>query len=324
MSDGPSYLVLPVSTLKANASTVFDSLAAGRTVYVAKRGEVVAAFRPYEAVPEGVAAVYASPAAVSAIELTARQLGREVPSTEVSEAANGLASLVTKNGRIYGVLTSATTPPPVTVPDPEAAGALAEAVRSFQEEHPDASLDEVVEMMANWSPSSAATVTDSPYAEDADARVGTSPNLGMDLARWRDRGSRVEDLVHAFFSRVAAVVQPGFGALAPGAAAVVAPAMFKVLYNTAYGNPMAIVREGERSETSGDVVGARTSYVAAVYGPPNPSVGAMWRLADLARREGNADEASTWYGIALDWDSIQTRSTAEQVTVLPPVQIAEC
>ena len=50
------------------------------------------------------------------------------------------------------------------------------------------------------------------------------------------------------------------------------------------------MRQGERFETSGDVVDARTTYVAALFAPPSPSVGAMWRLGDLARREGHPVE----------------------------------
>lgn len=326
MTDGPRHVVLPVSALKTNTTTVFDALAAGRTVYVSKRGEVVAAFRPFEAVPEAIAAVYASPTALSAIELTARQLGREVPSTEVTEAALGLPSLVTRNGRIYGVLTKATAPQPAAVPDPEIAGARAEAVRTFQEEHPDASLDEVVEftMKAMTDPSvGPGFETETSPAVPAHVFVPSSRDVAKDLAGWRKRGSPVEGLVEALLTRIAALLQPGATDPVQTATATVAPAEFRTLYNTTRGNPTAMVRHGERIETTGDVVGARTTYVAAVFAPPSPSVGAMWRLADLSRRAGNTAEASAWYRLALDWDKIEARGSAERLAVMPTVRIAD-
>ena len=59
------YAVLPVSALKSKASFVFEELSAGRSVYVSRHGQVVAAFRPFEAVPKGVAAMYSSPTSLS-------------------------------------------------------------------------------------------------------------------------------------------------------------------------------------------------------------------------------------------------------------------
>jgi antitoxin (DNA-binding transcriptional repressor) of toxin-antitoxin stability system len=45
------YTVLPVSALKTQAKVVFEALKKGQTVFVANRGRVVAAFRPYTSVP---------------------------------------------------------------------------------------------------------------------------------------------------------------------------------------------------------------------------------------------------------------------------------
>ncbi len=322
MSDGVQHIVLPVSALKANATTIFDTLAAGRTVYVSKRGEVVAAFRPFEAVPEGIAAAYASP--LPAIELTARQLGREVPSAEVTEAAEGLPSLVTKNGRIYGVLTPAIAPRPATVPDRDVAGARAEAVRGFQEEHPDASLDDVVEFITNWRAEpgvEADTATKTPRTAPTLPLVQSDRAVSEELDSWRKRGSPVEGLVEALLNSVTALLQPGSDRLV-AAAAVVAPAVFNVVYIATRGNPTAMLRRGERSETTGDIVEARTSYVAAVFVPESPSVGAMWRLGDLARRQGNPAEASAWYHLALGWDDIEAQGSKEKLEILPAVKIA--
>jgi antitoxin (DNA-binding transcriptional repressor) of toxin-antitoxin stability system len=323
MSDGVQHVVLPVSALKANATTVFDTLAAGRTVYVSKRGEVVAAFQPFEAVPEGIAAAYASP--LPAIELTARQLGREVPSAEITEAAEGLPSLVTKNGRIYVVLTPAVAPRPVTVPDRDVAGARAEAVRGFQEEHPNASLDDVVEFTTNWRAQlgvGAPLWAETPRTAPDLALVHSDRDVSKELDSWRKRGSPVEGLVEALLNRVAALLQPGPDRLV-AATAVVAPAVFNLLYSATRGNPTAMVRRGERSETTGDIVEARTNYVAAVFAPESPSVGAMWRLGDLARRQGNPAEAFAWYRLAFGWDDIEARGSKEKLEIMPAVKIAE-
>jgi hypothetical protein len=234
---------------------------------------------------------------------------------------------VTKNGRIYGVLTPATAPRPVAVPDPDAAGARAEAVRTFQEEHPTASLDDIVKFTTNWTgrPGVATSTGIETLQAGPDlAFVRSKLDVTESLARWRKQGSLVEGLVEALLNRIAALIQPGTTRLrAARGPAAVAPAVFGALYDTTGGNATAIVRRGERFEKTGDVVEARTTYVAALFAPSSPSLGAMWRLGDLARRAGNTAEASAWYSLALDWNDIEARGSEEQLEILPPVLIAD-
>ena len=71
---------------------------------------------------------------------------------------------MTKNGRIYGVLTPATAPRPVTIPDRDRAGANAEAVRRFHEQNPDASLDELVVYTASLGDEADSAVEWNPEA----------------------------------------------------------------------------------------------------------------------------------------------------------------
>src|SRR4029079_5408657 len=95
-----NHIVLPISALKGEATTVFDALADGRTVYVSKHGAVIAAFRPFDDIPATVAAAYVMPGADRG-ELTARKMAQAFRSQAVADAAAGLPSLVTKNHVIY-------------------------------------------------------------------------------------------------------------------------------------------------------------------------------------------------------------------------------
>jgi hypothetical protein len=306
MPDVSDYLVLPISALKAQASRVFDALAHGRTVYVSKHGEITAAFRPFEVVPEGIAAAYASPSGFAASEVTARQLGRAVPSAAIADAVGGLPSLVTKAGNVFGVLTAATNPAPAVVPDVERAGARAEAVREYLEDHPDAPLDTIMAITEEWEPNGQPADRRPAVVSAADeiaARVESPDVSGAveeDLRHWRERGSQVEALVETILRSVGRVASTLAPLSVPAVDAL--PDVLISILDAAGRDEVTALRWGERREADNDVIDARAGYVAALIVGATPSRGAMWRLGELARREGYRVEASTWYRFALTYD----------------------
>ena len=82
------HVVIPITQLKQRATAVFDTLAHEQRVYVAKHGHVIAAIDPYPFVPQDVLAAFAAPVAPGASfsELTARHMGRAVPSVTIARA----------------------------------------------------------------------------------------------------------------------------------------------------------------------------------------------------------------------------------------------
>jgi len=305
------HLVLPVSSLKNESRRVFDALTAGKTVYVSKHGKIRAAFRPYEAIPEGVAAAYASPGAPSLHmpEVTARDLGQSVPSKAVSDAAEGLPSLITKDRRLYGMLTAASAPRIDTAPDREQAAARAEAVRVYLEQNPDATTDDVMEFTASQWPDSGQGPDAHPLREampEWDTPSGTDDD-DIDLDPWRALQSPVEDAIERILLNVRGGHMHGtplMKAIADQVRAVGLPEEVKTVLERTHASEVATLREGERSEAADEVVQARTSYFAALCADERPSAAAMWRLADLSRNHGHPHEASAWYQLAMNTQPI--------------------
>jgi len=307
------HLVLPVSSLKNESRLVFDALTAGKTVYVSKHGKICAAFRPYEAIPEGVAAAYASPGAPSLHmpEVTARDFGRSVPSKAVSDAAAGLPSLITKDRRLYGMLTAASTPRVDQAPDREQAAARAEAVRAYLDQHPEATTEDVVDFTsAQWpdrdQDAKALLLHEAMPQWDTQNEAG-GPELGLDS--WRALESPVEDAIEQILLNVRRSEVLGgklMDAISSQVRTVGLPSEVTSVLERTHASEVATLREGERFEAADDVVQARTSYFAALCADERPSTAAMWRLADLSRNHGHAHEASAWYQLALTSEAIHS------------------
>lgn len=295
------YTVLPVSVLKKQSAVVFDTLKAGKTVYVANHGRVVAAFRPASFVPEAFAASATSPY-VETPKVNARVLGRGSVSQAIADASIGLVSIVEKDGRVYGILTPATTPEPTQTPDMDAIGEKAELMRRWREDNPEATIDEV---MAHSQSLNAASVTeDEQQSEWKATAAAASTWLDNDAAikelqHWIDDGSRIEDAVKQ--------IMVDFAKHQAGTSirTVVAKSLLRsAIKETAATSSRCVLRSreaivsGERDQADGHVVGARKKYFEALTGDQQAEVGALFALANLARKEGNHNEAAVWYTMA--------------------------
>jgi hypothetical protein len=308
------YTVLPVSALKKQNAVVFDTLKEGKTVYVANRGRVVAAFRPASFVPAAIAALHTSPY-LNPPTVTARILGHGSVSRAVADASQGLVSIVEKDRRIYGILTPATTPEPSQTPDIDAIGEKAEKMRQFREEYPHATIDEVMEHSRSldlfaaagsdhghdWPLTGAAAIT---QLDDAAAI--------SELKLWKDNGSPIEDIVKRLF--VEFTKRPGGGMIrgdqspVSGLSAHVGAKKIAVItprFRMRAGR--ATIVGGEIEEAAGRVVPARRKYVEALTSDQDAEVGAAFALANLARAEGNLNEAAVWYTMSFLADAARQR-----------------
>lgn len=310
MATEQDYIVLPVSALKDQVTTVFDALKADKVVYVSNRGRIAAAFRPYTFVPEGVAALHVNPNLNLPFTVSARDMGRGVPSKQVSEAAAGLPSIVEKDRNIYGMLTPASAPRPRTIPDPNEVGAKAEAILAYQQRNPSSPIEDVLAFADEGAvPHKEALGAPSWPLGDPEsgiAQLESDDAVDNDLDDWRKQGSDVEDIVKNVFAHLlgtVAAIAHGTPTPVPNlgidSARLVAPsARIKVL-------------SGERQEAAGDTVVARTDYVTALVTEGHPNVGVMWRLGNLARTEGHTAEAARWFRLSLACDAVA--ETAELV-----------
>lgn len=314
MTEDAEYTVLPVSAIKPQTNLIFESLEAGKTVFIAKHSRIVAAFRPVSAIPDGVMALHGSPY-LNVSRVTATHLQKTAPSEEISRAVNGIPSLVEKKGRVFGILTAATAPQPTSPPDLEAISAKSERVRQFQIEHPDASIDEVMAFYDELDDAD----NDSPTPQDWRlSTVGDVDDLRGDMKRWRDKGSTFED-----FTRTVLVIL-GAAVPAPRAVTVIPPLAEQlrgVISAFVAGGPIgrAAVVEGEQLEARKDKVGARAQYLRALGATmltDSPDVGAMARLGNLAFGVGNTCESAYWYKLAFVFDALEEQRELKEVAAV--------
>ena len=312
-------IVLPVSALKAEATSVFESLAAGRTVYVSRHGDIIAAFRPIDDVPVAVAATYVVPGVATA-ELTARAIQQAAPSQAVKDAAEGLPSLVTRDHDVYGVLTAASAPSAAAeVPDLDAAASRSEAMRTYLGEHPGAPIEDIVAYRTMLDEQTTAML---PSGRDEDDSVDVPADVGAEVAenleQWRRRGSAIESPVKEFLAGIRKVLAEALIAnRVPHEGIVNVPAVqdfvadwratvlsdFEKRTGSAVLPPRAVVAvRNAAGLVRTNPVGARAVYVEALAAEPDHEPGVMWRLGDLARTQGYRAEASAWYRLALGWE----------------------
>lgn len=330
-------IVLPVSTLKAQANRVFAKLAEGTTVYVSKHGRVVAAFVPHEQVPRDVAASYTSPGRPNLAEVTSTAMMKCVPSREVSDATEGLPALATKDGKVFGMLVRATAPVPAVVPDSALAADRSRALDEYLKAHPDATAEDAIAFTEEWRPTLAHRTTEDIAASmesrrleiereleklEADALMA---KLDKDLQDWNQRGSSMEGVASSILialgvatgAVVAVTALPAALGFATGAAMASATTALRALVSAKDGDETALLRQGERHQTNEEFVPAREAYLAALIADDTPSPAAMWRLGDLARSQDHKDEAAAWYQNALEWDG--SENAAKTFGKLKPV-----
>lgn len=321
MATDQGYTVLPLSALKNHVIDLFEALKAGTTVYISKHGEIVAAFRPHMYVPEGVAAVYTSPH-LDPPAITAREIGRESLSQVIAEAAAGFPAVAMKENRIYGMLTPATAPQPDTVPDPAEVGAKAEALRVYQENNPDAPVDDIMAFSKSLDRGQQDQLPPRtwPLAAEFDDPVAVHD----DIKAWRKQGSAIEDVVEELIEvlgqGIAAVGEKDRLAATSGPADLAHVARSRVARTgildelaSSLGGFMPsstrlFITHAEQLEAAGDPVDARTGYVHALAAElavaPIPDVGVMWRLGNLARHTDRPAEAKLWFRLSLAYDAI--------------------
>jgi hypothetical protein len=308
MATEPGYTVLPVSALKRHLTTIFDALKADKTVYIAKRGKIVAAFQPYSAVPESVAALHGSPN-LELPTITARDIGRNSLSEAVSEAEMGLPRMVERQGHIYGMLTAAHAPAPETIPDPDTVGAKAEAILGFQKKNPEASIDDVMAFSDSLDEPRDDAATQRPWPLAAESESNDA--VEAELAKWRARDSQVEYIVETVFT----IFDKALPYVAVDALPHLAPPVLQNFVDQAHdlseivrhtSNPAtrSSITHGERLEAAGEWVDARATYVRTLMTTTTtlPNTGVMWRLGNLARRVGYRAEAARWFRLALSVD----------------------
>lgn len=322
MATEQGYTVLPLSALKNHVIDLFEALKAGITVYISKRGQIVAAFRPHMYVPEGVAAVYTSPH-LDLPTITAREIGRQSLSQVIAEAADGFPAVAMKDSRIYGMLTPATAPQPDTVPDPATVGAKAEALRLYQENNPDAPIDDIMAFSKSLDPvqQEQLPLPTWPLGAEFDDPIAVYD----DIKAWRKQGSAIEDVVEDLievlgqgitaagekYPTAATPMLPGLAHVAR--VIVIRPGVLEELSSLQGGflpssSSRVFITHAEQLEAAGDPVDARTGYVHALAtelaNNPIPNVGVMWRLGNLARHTDRPAEAKLWFRLSLAYDSV--------------------
>lgn len=322
MATDLGYTVLPVSAIKRHHTAIFDALEAEKTVYIAKRGKIVAAFRPYTAVPESVAALYNSPILKDLPSITARQIGRDSLSEVITEAESGLPTVVESKGRIYGILTAAAAPAPGAIPDPDIVGAKAEALLEFQRSNPGASIDEI---MAVSNSLDQGTEVAPPHEVWPPAPVEDSEDsaaVAADIVRWLARDSLVEDIVAEVFTLLDTALPLIDDDAQPFGRSELWDDLMAEMYGLTgtYGPATRSgVLRGEKLEAAGQLVDARTVYVHSLISPVTglPDTGVMWRLGNLNRRAGHRAEAARWFRLALLVDSISAAEHTAAATEIP-------
>ena len=315
------YTVLPVSEVKRQYRAIFDALEAGETVYIAKRGKVVAAFEPFTAVPDSVIALHRSPILTDLPIITARQLGHGSVSDAVVDAEAGLPRLLEREGHVYGMLTAAEAPAPESIPDPDVVGARSEALLAFQENNPGASIDEIMAFSDSLEQSDETT---SPSLASPPAGVTERHEaVQVDIAKWSALGSPVEDIVVGLFSylqNALAHVQVDPAEHAHKLQTFISGNSELEHFVRISGNPSVrwVLSEGERLEAAGDWVDARTIYVQVLVASTAtlPDAGVLWRLGNLDRRMGFIAEGAQWFRLALTVDRI-----ADNFEELPQIRL---
>lgn len=138
----PDYGPVPVSRLKDESTRIFAALGDGRRVLISRRGQVVAAIEPASIDRHAAElARFALPSEGPMAEITASDLSQGSPSERVRAAESGTPSLLTRNNKVYGVLSSV---PPAPAGNARQArldewvAAREHALTEFEQSHPDA------------------------------------------------------------------------------------------------------------------------------------------------------------------------------------------
>lgn len=136
---------VPVSRLKHEAASIFAALEEGRRVLISRSGNVVAAIEPASVERHAwqLANYAVSRSNAGFFELSATELGQGSPSRAVRAAQSGQTSLVTRNNKVFGVLSA-----------PRAESSLEDVMAServlaeFEQTYPESTPDEFASVAA--------------------------------------------------------------------------------------------------------------------------------------------------------------------------------
>lgn len=152
----PDYGPVPVSRLKDESTRIFAALGDGRRVLISRRGQVVAAIEPASIDRHAAElARFALPSEGPMAEITASDLSQGSPSERVRAAESGTPSLLTRNNKVYGVLSSV---PPAPAGNARQArldewvAAREHALTEFEPSHPDATPAQFAAAVAAFPP----------------------------------------------------------------------------------------------------------------------------------------------------------------------------
>jgi hypothetical protein len=198
---------VPVSRLKGEIGNIYEALEHGRRVLVSRHGEVVAVIQP--ATAPHVKLCYQAELAHFAVTgprelsvLTATDFGQGSPSAFIRTAEIGIASLVSRENRIYGVLTSLEDDSATTTESADFVDARERHLAQFERDHPDATADDFAREVAGWRPTGA-SAHDTVHAVARPLRFKSQYASMFAKAReMRDSGELDEDLYETLLNRL--------------------------------------------------------------------------------------------------------------------------
>lgn len=190
----PDYGPIPVSRLKEESGGLFTALDSGRRVLISRHGQVVATIEPasVERHAAQLASFALSSREVPVPELSATDLGQGSPSESIRRAEEGVASLVTRNNKVYGVLTAPRATESLAVVDEQE-----RALARFEREHPGASAQEFAALVEDLSSGGSGEHSDEAKGahpeEVSDVGQLQEPEAGALVDALLDKGVALEE-----------------------------------------------------------------------------------------------------------------------------------
>jgi antitoxin (DNA-binding transcriptional repressor) of toxin-antitoxin stability system len=161
------YGPVPISQVKRELGSIFDALADQRQVAISRHGRIVALIHPIAEVPDETLLAFMRDGDGSVPELTATHINQSSPGPAVRAAEGGRSFLVTKDGRVRGMMTGF---------DGNRRSSVAESLdreqaqKAYIAHHPEATADDLVRFTQTLDEASA-----SVDGTQALVGVGASP-----------------------------------------------------------------------------------------------------------------------------------------------------
>lgn len=124
---------IPASQVKSESNQIFSALEQGRRVLISRYGKVVAVIDPPLAPRDSPMLAAYAVQGFDEPELTATEIAQGAPSEHIRRAEEGIASLVTRHNKVFGVLLPYSDEPSYSDPDEDEL-----LLVQFEQEHPNA------------------------------------------------------------------------------------------------------------------------------------------------------------------------------------------